>query len=493
MKELQCLFAKAFLVTLVVSMSIVPARASVSFKATQIAGFPGNGPVAAIVGDFNRDGISDVAVADGGDPGLLTILFGNNDGTFTRGGSYTSAGGSGPTSLVAGDFNHDGFADIALTSYSGFVGDPPGTIVILFGNGDGTFQAPVRVNYSRDDHPYYVTTADLNRDGNLDLVAANLPRAQDGQGTASVTILLGNADGTFQPPQVIAAGTAPISISVGDLNSDNIPDLIVPSGNDLEVLLGVGDGTFQPPVAYDAGVSPWLATLVDLNGDGNLDVAVVNNSGGTDAMDVLLGNGNGTLAAATAYVGTSGAVAGAVADINGDQHLDFVIAGTSAVSTFLGNGDGTFQPALTRSRGIGGDFRSLAVGDFNQDGNPDLVAADSGSAVTIFINETSHAPKATLSATKVTFGIQGLGTTSPPMEVTLTNTGNADLSVTSFTVANPEFTQTNDCGKSLAINTSCTISVTFRPTKSGIRTGKISIADNAAGSPQKIALQGTGR
>ncbi len=221
----------------------------------------------------------------------------------------------------------------------------------------------------------------------------------------------------FLPVETYSSGGSQIpAVAVGDLNGDGNPDLIVANScascasgsfpttdGVLGVLLGNGNGTFRPAVIYDSGgVAPTSVAIQDLNGDGRLDLAISNECNPTDCdygtVTVLLGKGDSTFEPAMTYKsggferGPEDAVAPSIAigDVNGDGKPDLVVtsecAGRNtgdaicpqgAVSVLLGNGDGTFQPAAVYS--AGGDWTSsLALGDVNGDGKPDIVVANCG-------------------------------------------------------------------------------------------------------------------
>ncbi len=463
------------------------AMAGVKFDITKYTTFPQfTIPYAVAVADFDRDGYLDVAVADASDPGSVTILFGNGDGTFRTGPSYSLTGGSTLTAIAVGDFNGDGVTDIVANGLAQYPGETP-QLQLLLGKPDGTFGSPVAIPSSANTHPGPLAVADLNRDGKLDLVVANLQL--NGNGDASFTVLLGNGDGTFSAPMETLSPASPQSVAVGELNGDGRPDLVVSADSEIDIYSGSGDGSFQLISTY-ALLDAFASAIGDFNRDGKLDIAITQLTG----VEVLLGNGDGTFASPVHYntlLGTNGIT---VADVDGDGLPDIVATSTGSLNVLLGHGDGTFDAALTRTKGIGFGLASIAVGDFDQDGKIDLVTADYLSLdVSIYLNRTIAVPQATVFPTRLTFGTQKTGTTSPPLTATLTNTGDAPLNLTSFIVANPEFTLTDACGTVLPEHTTCTLSVTFRPTHTGLRTGKITITDNAAGSPQKIALQGTGQ
>lgn len=328
-------------------------------------------PTGITVGDFNGDGKLDVAVS-AGNGNTVSVLWGNGDGTFQ--GSVNCGTGDIPYEVVAADFNKDGRTDLAVVNSGG------NSVSVILSNGNKTFQA--RTDYPAGSSPYSVATADFNGDGILDLAVSNnncpnFPSC----GAGTISILLGNGDGTFQgpnPPVSTGTNTDPYSVVVGDFNGDKIPDLAVANyaTNTVAVLLGVGDGTFLSPVAFPVGSEPTSVATGDFNGDGKLDLVVTNFHSNT--VSVLLGNGDGTFKSAVNYSVGTGPVSVAVADFNGDRKLDLVVVNETDnnASVLLGNGDGTFQTQVAYPTGVGGNPLSVVVGDFNGDHNLDLAVAD---------------------------------------------------------------------------------------------------------------------
>ncbi len=317
-----------------------------------------------MAGDFNGDGHLDLAVADTGSE-TVSVLLGNGDGTFQPPAYY--AVGTDPDAIVAGDFNGDGRLDLAVENSGSNINFFPGTVSVLLGNGDGTFQS--QVTDAVGSRPVSIVAGDFNGDGRLDLAVANI-------GSDMVSVLLGNGDGTFQPQVTYAVGSGPDSIVAGDFNGDGRLDLAVANWNDgtVSVLLGNGDGTFQPQVTYAVGSGPDAIVAGDFTGDGHLDLAVANYF--DDTVSVLLGNGDGTFQPQVTYAVGWDPGAIVAGDFSGDGHLDLAVANelSGTVSVLLGNGDGTFQPQVTYAVGSGPD--AIVAGDFNGDGHLDLAVAN---------------------------------------------------------------------------------------------------------------------
>lgn len=303
--------------------------------------------------------------------GLSTLTQG-----FATPVSYVT--GNTPAAVATGDFNGDGRPDLAVANQNGassFVG-------VFLGKGDGTFQP--QVTYPTGNTPAAVAVGDFNSDGKLDLVTAN--RADN-----SVSILLGNGDGTFQPEVAYPVGSLPLSVAVGDFNGDGNPDLVAVnwSDNTVSALLGKGDGSFQPQVTYPTGNAPYSVAVTDFNRDGKQDIVVANSQDTT--VGVFLGNGDGTFKTQMTYNSGVGRLGGlalsvAVGDFNGDGNPDLAAANRDGanVGVLLGNGDGTFQTVVTYSQQLPA---YVVVADFNGDGKPDLAIANEANPMSVLLNK----------------------------------------------------------------------------------------------------------
>jgi len=319
------------------------------------------------IADVNGDGKPDLLVTNacGADSscinGSVGVLLGNGDGTFQSAVAYGS-GGYFDRSVAVRDVNGDGKPDLIVSNNctdSTCEGD--GVVGVLLGNGDGTFQSAVAYS-SGGKIAEWVAVADINRDGKPDLLVANGCNTNCSKGT--VGVLLGNGDGTFQPAVADESGGDHKSLVVADVNKDGKPDVAVPNyaSNTVDVLLGNGDGTFQPSVTYGSGgINARSVAVTDVNGDDKPDLLVVNEctdfNCATGIVGVLPGNGDGTFQSAVTYdSGGNFAQSIAVADVNGDAKPDLLVAnlsidffnlGTGAVAVLLNNTSDTTPPSIT--------------------------------------------------------------------------------------------------------------------------------------------------
>ncbi len=284
--------------------------------------------------------------------------------------------------LEVGDFNDDGFRDVVVPQPSNF-----SSVSILsefFGKGDGTFQSAAKININS---PTSVAVADFDRDGILDLVV-------DGGnfGLHVLSILIGTGMGTFRAGTSITLNLSSSALPpvVGDVNNDFIPDLVVPSSSVIAVLLGNGDGTFSTPQILNTNISPSSLAVADLDSDGNLDFMVGGSSFNPGMIMVFLGNGNGTFQAPNSFTTATPISAFTTGELNGDGRPDLVTVNpnNNSVSVFLGNGNGTFSQMSDIP--VGRNPLAVAVGDLNGDGFADIMTANSASSnVSILVGNGS--------------------------------------------------------------------------------------------------------
>ena len=273
------------------------------------------GPVALALADFNGDGNLDVSVVDV-NVGVV-ILLGNGDGTLRQASAIPVEHlGTNPGSIAVGDFNNDGISDLAIAI------EGSDTVLVALGRGDGTFQPGL--NFSVGQHPQSVAVADFNADGFQDLVVTNLFSNNisvllgHGDGTFDPAVNYA----TERRPRSLAVGDfngdgiPDLAVTQGQTASDR--------HNEALVLLGKGDGTFQPGVGFPAGIfNPFQIIAADFDGDGKQDLAVVN---AANSISVLPGNGDGTFRPAISFVTGNNPNSMAVGDFNSDGKPDMVTA-----------------------------------------------------------------------------------------------------------------------------------------------------------------------
>jgi hypothetical protein len=333
------------LLDLVAATSIFLGKSGGGFRA---AGSTNCTPAAYVTAaDVNSDGRADVVTLSGRFNGNnVAVCLGNGDGTFQKPATYSAASGNaGATFVAVGDVNGDGRPDLVLSYGDGdfYPGNTdfisgysiPSSALLMTAKAGGGFNAGV--NIPTGTNTMQVALADVNGDGKLDLIAANLGIA-DQQGlvngapppsAGNVTVSLGNGDGTFRPAVAYTVGRNPISVAVADVNGDGKPDLIVgtiaadPAAK-IAVLLGSGNGTFGAPTLFATYSWPKGLALADFNGDGILDLAIMH--GANDAPTTIMqGNGDGTFMAEMVLPTGDTPSAIVAADFDGDGKPDLAV------------------------------------------------------------------------------------------------------------------------------------------------------------------------
>ena len=355
----------------------------------------GEGPVSLAIADLNGDTFLDLAVVGVGNgigiiPGTtVSVLLGDGQGGF--GPETTYDVGLAPREIVAEDFNGDGILDLAVVN-AGNVFTADNTVSLLLGQGDGSFAPQITTEVG--EYSKALASGDFNNDAIPDLVIANTG-LDDASSGSTITVLLGDGNGTFSTPTVYEVGAGPKSVAVGDFNGDNNSDIVVANsgntdeaGETVSVLLGDGFGNFLAPTTYEVGLYPRGVAVADLNLDSIQDLIVVNRD--SDSVSILLGDGSGGFEPQQQYAVGDAPKSVAVEDLNGDSILDLAVNNIAdgSVSILLGDGNGGFSSELTLLAGTW--TKSVEIADLNGDNRPDIVVPNQlDNTISIFLNDSA--------------------------------------------------------------------------------------------------------
>ncbi len=452
----------------------LPGKGDGTFGTPVSLGGDPNGPRSFVTGDFNGDGKLDLLVVGNGflESQPMQMMLGNGDGTFQAPRHFWNLT-SIPDKIVAGDFNHDGKLDVAVTVN-------PNGVAVLLGDGTGAFAPPVI--YATDNLPDGLTVGDLNGDGKLDLVATG----------SKVDVFLGKGDGTF-PTRVDYSITGfPGQPAIGDFNGDGKLDLAVSGFGSgpgyLGILFGNGDGTLQAPRIFSATSLYDPVLVADLNGDGIDDPLIVSAKG-----SLFLSGPVATVSPSVLNFGSVATGANSPAmnitvtnSGNGPLHVTgattatpFAIAGSACTAPLPYLSNCTIPVVLDPST-AGAQAGQVLIHEDAINSKPVVAVMGTAANATISVSPAS-----------LDFGNQAVTTQSAAQTVALKNTSSVAITIASLK-ASDGFAVSSQCGTVLAAATACSVSVTFAPAATGQKTGTLTIADNAQGAPHQIAVSGTG-
>ncbi|MDT7042140.1 FG-GAP-like repeat-containing protein [Candidatus Nitronereus thalassa] len=454
----------------------------------------GKNPEALTVGDFNTDGWQDIATVNSGSDDV-TMLFGNGNGTFRSGISFGV--GRSPMFLTSGEFNQDGKLDL-IVAETGSDG-----ILVLFGKGNGFFEPPVF--YPSGKGPTFVSVGDVDGDGDADVVATNSGRFGN-YPPYSLSVMLNDGQGRLSAAKQYEVqdqhGLFPTGVSIADLDGDGLPELTVtwsqpswrtPNGM-VSVLKNQGQGDFVRSQDIEVGFTLSAVTQVDLDADGHLDLIAA--SLFTDSLKVLLQEAPGKYTKpANLDVGFS-PMSLAFHDLNADGNWDLIASNraSNSASIFLGRGDGSFQSAGHFA--VGATPTSVGVEDFNGDGLPDVVTTNGDSDdVSVLLSGKAMIPSINLSTDAVQFASTVLSSDESEKLLTVSNVGLGALKIYDVVLEGPDSQsfsiQDGACsGMTLATGNLCSLHIRFAGSESRPHHAQLTIWDNAPGGPRIVSLSG---
>lgn len=338
----------------------------------------GYSPFSIAVGDLNRDGRPDMAVANQlGN--TVSILINTSEGKLRSMPEVST--GSGPLTVAVADIDGDHRPDLVTANHG--EGANGHSLSIAIGRGDGRFKTPRHLDLGGSSGPWGVVAEDFDGDGDIDLAVTLSERSQ-------IQVLSGDGRGDFVPGQILEASYGYVAdLRAADLNLDGVADLVasVPFSSDVLISLGRAGGAFDPLQRIDVINSTSNVVVDDFTSDGIPDIVVARTSSFSDSAWLMVGNGDGTFGdlrtvpVRWAETSTSG-------DFDGDGRQDLAFAVSSVVFVLLGNGDGTFQEPLELA--VDGEPGIPNSADFNGDGKDDLAVPNgAGSVGTVWLYLTS--------------------------------------------------------------------------------------------------------
>jgi len=339
-------------------------------------------PYFVTIDDINYDNALDI-IAVLYDTSEIFILTGYGNGSFDDGTAYSLGSDCESEAGFVKDLNRDGYLDIVVAnSLCG--------LSILFGNRDGSFSDAITYTYDVEFYPKYVAVADFNEDNLVDILACDF-------NNNGLAISFGQQDESFDNYTIFQTEDRMRCVVVGDLNNDNHIDIVYVSQyyNFLGILLGHGDGTFADLIEYfiGGGTWPWFVHLADFNNDSILDIVIT--TAYDNSANVFFGIGNGSFTDKTRFTTDYGSHLPSVAsgDFNNDNQLDIVVVNEDLndIAVFILNYQRIFLDENSYFTGSGPHPYSVALGDFNNDNQSDIVVANSGNDnIQLFLNDTQH-------------------------------------------------------------------------------------------------------